>query len=174
MLELAIANNLAWYSSIFRAHDLAFQIEDHYWSTDAEPPPYYSCLVTRTSGAAAKAAQLERLAQLAARLSTRSWGFKDSFDQLPSQVLENLGLIRLRSFATARGMRGVSTPVAPSLAMAVRARFVTCRRSGSRRSARSPCGSREPGPNLRIDKIVHERHICCMCSCEGRRLEVHR
>jgi hypothetical protein len=92
MLELAIANNLAWYSSIFRAHGLPSRIEEHYWSTDAEPPPYYSELVTRSRGAVARAAQLRRLSELAARRGSRGWSCKDSFDELPGAALESLGL----------------------------------------------------------------------------------
>jgi len=88
--ELAIANNHAWYASMFRAHGLANRLEEHYWSTDAQPPPYYSNLVTRTRGAAAREAQLRRLAALAA--PDRTWGCKDSFDELPGDELGNLGL----------------------------------------------------------------------------------
>ena len=90
--ELAVANNHALYSSVFRAHGLASQLEEHYWSTDAEPPPYYSHLVTRTRGAAAREAQLRRLSELASRAGARGVGCKDSFDELPSVALEKLGL----------------------------------------------------------------------------------
>jgi hypothetical protein len=58
--ELAIAHNHAWYLSIFRAHGLASRLDEHYWSTDEEPPPYYSHLVTRTRGVVAREAQLRR------------------------------------------------------------------------------------------------------------------
>jgi len=90
--ELASLNHHAWYASIFRAHGILLRANEHYWTTDAEPPPYYSHLVTRTRGAAAREAQLRRLSELAARAGGRSWGFKDSFDELPSVELESLGL----------------------------------------------------------------------------------
>ena len=90
--ELAIANNHAWYLSIFRAHGLASRLDEHYWSTDEEPPPYYSHLVTRTRGVVAREAQLRRLSELAARACGRGWGCKDSFDELPSVALQKLGL----------------------------------------------------------------------------------
>ena len=90
--ELAIANNHAWYSSIFHAHGLASRLEEHYWSTDEEPPPYHSRLVTRTRGAVAREAQLKRLSELAARAGGRRLGFKDSFDELPGVALEKMGL----------------------------------------------------------------------------------
>lgn len=92
MLELAIANNLAWYSSVFRAHGLPSRIEEHYWSSEAEPPPYYSQLVTRTRGGVPRAAQLRRLSELAGRRGSRGWSCKDSFDELPGAALESLGL----------------------------------------------------------------------------------
>jgi hypothetical protein len=90
--ELAIANNHAWYLSIFNAHGRASRLEEHYWSTDAEPPPYYSRLVTRTRGGVAREAQLRRLSELNMRAAGRGWGCKDSFDELPSAALEKLGL----------------------------------------------------------------------------------
>ena len=90
--ELAIENNHHWYVSIFRAHGLASRIDEHYWSTDAQPPPYHSCLVTRTRGPRAREAQLERLAELRARAGDRLGGCKDSFDELPAAALERLGM----------------------------------------------------------------------------------
>ncbi len=90
--ELAISNNVALYGSIFDAHGLATKVGEHYWSTDAEPPPYYSQLVTRTRGSLARQAQLNRLGELAVCARGRRWGFKDSFDELPVDRLEGLGL----------------------------------------------------------------------------------
>lgn len=90
--ELAISNNVALYGSIFQAHGLASEIGEHYWSTDAEPPPYYSELVTRTRGSLARQAQLNRLGEVAASTRGRNWGFKDSFDELPADLLAGLGL----------------------------------------------------------------------------------
>lgn len=90
--ELAIANNQAWYLSLFRAHGIANSVGEHYWSTDAQPPPYHSHLITRTRGATAREAQLRRLSELATNREGRGWGFKDSFDELPAAALENLGL----------------------------------------------------------------------------------
>lgn len=90
--EVAIANNHAWYLSIFDAHGRASRLEEHYWSTDADPPPYYSNLVTRTRGALAREVQLQRLSELRARVGGRGWGCKDSFDELPSAALAMLGL----------------------------------------------------------------------------------
>jgi hypothetical protein len=103
---LAIANNHAWYLSIFSAHGLASRLEEHYWSTDAQPPPYYSHLVTRTRGALAREAQLRRLSELAAHVGNRGWGCKDSFDELPSVALQQLGLrplFRARWYGWATG-----------------------------------------------------------------------
>ena len=115
--ELAIANNHAWYSSIFRAHGIAGSIDEHYWSTDAQPPPYHSHLVTRTCGATAREAQLRRLSELAAHDGGRGWGFKDSFDELPSVVLQSLGLRPLfRAWWYAWAADGVAPEPETSLA----------------------------------------------------------
>ena len=91
-VEVAIDNNVALYGSIFRAHGLVGGVDEHYWSTDAEPPPYFSRLVTRTRGSRARKAQLNRLQELAERAEGRAWGFKDSFDDLPEPALAGLGL----------------------------------------------------------------------------------
>lgn len=91
-LELAIANNHALYLSVFRAHGLASRLEEHYWSTDAVPPRYYANLVTRTRGAVAREAQLTRLSELVVRPNAQGVGCKDSFDELPGDALENLGM----------------------------------------------------------------------------------
>ena len=90
--ELAITNNASLYCSIFRAHGLPSRMDEHYWSTDAEPPPYYSRMVTRTRGPRAREAQLSRLEELAVHVRGRQWGFKDSFDELPEDALAGLGL----------------------------------------------------------------------------------
>jgi hypothetical protein len=90
--DLAIANNVALYGSIFRAHGLESRLGEHYWSTDDDPPPYYSRLVTTSRGSAARHAQLSRLRELAASARGQSWGCKDSFDELPESVLGDLGL----------------------------------------------------------------------------------
>lgn len=90
--ELAIANNHALYFSVSRAHGLVSRLEEHYWSTDAVPPPYYSHLVTRTRGAVAREAQVRRLSELVARAGSRGVGCNDSFDELPGDALETLGL----------------------------------------------------------------------------------
>jgi hypothetical protein len=90
--ELAITNNVALYCAIFRAHGLASRLDEHCWSTDAEPPPYYSRLVTRARGSLARQAQLSRLEDLAERAGGKSWSCKDSFDELPEGVMSGLGL----------------------------------------------------------------------------------
>jgi hypothetical protein len=91
MLELAVTNNIAWYSAIFRAHGLPNRLEEHYWVSETPPPPYYSNLVTRTRGEAARVAQLKRLSELSTPTSGQSFGFKDAFDELPQAALESLG-----------------------------------------------------------------------------------
>lgn len=91
MLELAVTNNIAWYSAIFGAHRLPNRIDEHYWVSDAPSPPYYSNLVTRTRGETAHVAQLKRLSELSTRASGQSFGFKDAFDELPRAALESLG-----------------------------------------------------------------------------------
>lgn len=90
--ELAIGNNVALCDAIFRAYGIAAKRDEHYWSTDAQPPPYYSRLVTRTRGSLARKAQLSRLEELAPRAQGQGWGCKDSFDELPEQAMGELGL----------------------------------------------------------------------------------
>jgi hypothetical protein len=90
--ELAIDNNVALYGAIFRAHGIAAERDDHCWSTDAQPPPYYSRLVTRSRGSLARQAQLRRLEEVATRAQGQGWGCKDSFDELPEQAMGDLGL----------------------------------------------------------------------------------
>lgn len=90
-LHHAIHNNIALYEAVLAAHGAAGRLDEHFWSTAASVPPYYSNLVTRT-GEAGEAAQSARLQALAKEPPKPGWGFKDSFDCLDPLLVEGLGL----------------------------------------------------------------------------------
>ena len=81
LLDLAILNNATWCSAVVGAHGLRNSITDHFWSADGAVPLYYSNLVTRTA-ATGEAAQLARIAELAAAPPKPDWSVKDSFARL--------------------------------------------------------------------------------------------
>jgi len=80
-VDAAISNNIALYRSIFRAHGIASDVAEHYWSSDGVAPPYYSNLVTRTADVGTDA-QLERIRQRAGSPPAKEWGLKDSYARL--------------------------------------------------------------------------------------------
>ena len=90
-LHHAVRNNIALYEAVLAAHDAAGRLDEHFWSTTARVPPYYSNLVTRT-GEAGEAAQWDRLQALAEEPPKPDWGFKDSFARLDPLMIEGLGL----------------------------------------------------------------------------------
>jgi len=87
-VEDAIANNIALYRGVLRAHGIRSEVAEHYWSSDAATPPYYSNLVTRTAEPGTTD-QLARIRELVAQPPAPSWGLKDSFARLD---LADLGL----------------------------------------------------------------------------------
>jgi len=78
-----IANSVAWYEAVLRAHGIRGRVDEHYWSTDESTPPYYSNLITLTDGVEAQHARVEQLAP------AHPWSVKDSFALLD---LEPFGL----------------------------------------------------------------------------------
>ena len=89
----ALANSVAWYRSVMAAHGIGDAVGEHFWSTNARVPPYYSNLVTRTRDGVDE--QLARLEELARVRPAPEWGLKDSFDALPAGRLQALGLREL-------------------------------------------------------------------------------
>lgn len=81
LLDLAVANNVHWYTSMCAAHGISFVSRQQYWLSKEAMPPYHSNFVT-ASGPDDRHLQREALQSLRDELGDGDWSVKDSYNAL--------------------------------------------------------------------------------------------